>query len=280
LDHADCRVLEQVVDAEVALAAGDVVLASTGARAALSLAHAHGLGLREVDALEALADAEWLRGAHLEATETVERLAALGRGMPSRRFAEEAELRSVCFASRPNWATLERLAGQTSAPSAARRARALLGDRSVPLDKVDAQVLNRVRGQSGWGTPSGPQIPWTPGWGLDETTHRVWLPDGGWVELHGKPQLWRLLVVLAASGPEGLDKESLFGAVWADGDYHPLRHDNRLHATVRNLRIALGEPEVPTRVLTTPEGDCLAGPLGRWSGPPSASASAHFIGEG
>jgi len=265
-DHADCRVLEQVADADAALAAGDVVRASVGAGAALSLARAHGLGLREGDALELLADAEWLRGAHLEAAETAERLAAFGRGMPSRRFAEEAELRRVCFAPRPDWATLERLAGQTSAPSAARRARALLGDRGVALDKVDVQFLDCVRRQASWGTPSGPQGAWTPGWGLDETSHRVWLPDGAWIELHGKPQLWRLLVVLAASGAAGLEKESLFRAVWADGDYHPLRHDNRLHATVRNLRIALGEPDVPHRVLTTPDGYCLAGPLRRWSG--------------
>jgi tetratricopeptide (TPR) repeat protein len=266
LDHADCRVLGHVVDADVALAEGDVVRASTSARAALSLARAHGLGLREADALELLADAEHLRGAYLEASEAVQVLGAMGRAMPSVRFAEEAELRRVCLAPQPDWATLERLAGQTSAPSAARRARALLGDRTVALDAIDAQILDRVRGQAGWGTPSGPEVAWTPGWGLDEPTQRVWSPDGTFIELHGKPQLWRLLVVLAASGAAGLDKESLFRAVWADGDYHPLRHDNRLHATVRNLRIALGEPDVPHRVLTTPDGYCLAGPLRRWSG--------------
>jgi tetratricopeptide (TPR) repeat protein len=262
-EHADCRMLAHIVAADAALAAGAPAQASAAAGAALELAREHGLALREADALELMADADLAAGAVASAASAVADLAALGRTMPSPRFAADAELRAVLLATRPDWAALERLAGQGHAPGAARRARALLGDRTVPLDRVDRAVLDAVQARPHWGVPEGPDGPWQPGWGLDVPTSRAWLPDGRWVELQTKPQLWRLLLTLARAGESGCDKEVLLRAVWGETDYHPLRHDNRLQATVRNLRLALGDDDLPTRVLTLTDGYRVAGALRR-----------------
>jgi hypothetical protein len=262
-EHADCRMLAHIVAADAALAAGEPAQASASAGAALALAREHGLALREADALELTADADLAAGAGASAANAIAALAALGRSMPSPRFTADAELRAVLLAPHPDWAALERLAGQTNAPGAARRARALLGDRTVPLDRVDQAVLDAVQARPRWALPEGPNGPWQPGWGLDVPTARAWLPDGRWVELQTKPQLWRLLLTLARAGEAGCDKEVLLRAVWGEADYHPLRHDNRLQATVRNLRLALGDDDPPMRVLTLTDGYRLAGAFRR-----------------
>ncbi len=78
------------------------------------------------------------------------------------------------------------------------------------------------------------------------------------MEFSGRPQLWKLLSALL---PGEADKETLVQSVWGEDVYHPLRHDNRLHVTVRNLRVALGDGDPPFRVLTTETGYRLSGGL-------------------
>jgi hypothetical protein len=48
--------------------------------------------------------------------------------------------------------------------------------------------------------------------------------------------------------------------VWRERVYHPLRHDNRLHAAVRKLRRRIeDDPRAPARVVTTDQGYALGG---------------------
>ena len=48
--------------------------------------------------------------------------------------------------------------------------------------------------------------------------------------------------------------------MWKERAYHPLRHDNRLQAAVRKLRVQIeDDPAHPARFVTTADGYALAG---------------------
>jgi DNA-binding winged helix-turn-helix (wHTH) protein len=85
----------------------------------------------------------------------------------------------------------------------------------------------------------------------------VWDARGS-IDLVPHPTPHRLLAALLARGEA--DKESLVVSVWGERDYHPLRHDNRLQATMHKLRRLLGdEGAVARRVRTTEGGYALVG---------------------
>ncbi|MEZ4434754.1 MAG: hypothetical protein R3F65_20315 [bacterium] len=249
--HRENQMYDALVAADAALAAGDAAAAAHATAARVAAEH-HGLALGEAQALERIADAAMLAGRWDAAGEVSALLGARAAAMPSARFAGEAAWRAAVMAWPPDLAALERLAaGMESAPTAARRARALLGA-EAPLDRVDARVLAAVRARPGWPVVSGAAGPWRPGWGVDRPRRRVWLPDGRAVGFETRPTLWSLLAALAEA-PAGLGKEALVAAVWPGERYHPLQHDNRLHATVRLLRKAIDD-EASTRIETTEDG--------------------------
>lgn len=263
--HRETRIYDALCAADMALAAGDPAAAGHATAARVD-AEQHGLALGEAQALERLADAWLLAGRWSAAAEGSALLRRLALRMPSARFCGEADWRDAVLARPPDLATLERLAaGFDVAPTAARRSRALLGA-EVALDRVDEQVLAAVRRQLGWPAIDGPTGPWQPGWGVDRPRRRVWLPDGRWVGFETRPTLWALLVALVA-GPQ--TKEALVAAVWPGEGYHPLQHDNRLHATVRLLRKAIDD-EASTRIETTEDGYRLGDhPRSVMGGPPT-----------
>jgi hypothetical protein len=141
-------------------------------------------------------------------------------------------------------------------PMAARRAQALLGG-TPELDAIDRLVVGAVRewqgafrvralvprGDGGWRTAIV----------LDEHRQRVWLA-GAAVDLASHALLWRCLEALARHGGR-VDKSTLFCEAWGEGEYHPLRHNNRLHTTINKLRKFLeADPANPKLLLTTEEG--------------------------
>lgn len=181
----------------------------------------------------------------------------------SPRLANDVELHRALAGDRCPQASLEVLAQQKhSAPVAARRARALLGG-SVFLDAVDNRVVKAIVA-FGYCVPTlvleGQANPWEAGWGLDERHTIVWLP-GRAVDLSSKRLLWQILMALVKAGG-GLDKERLVYAVWDTREYHPLRHDGRMHTAVRKLRAEIeDDPKNPGRFVTTDDGYKLIGPV-------------------
>lgn len=268
--HPDQELAALMLAADLALAGNDGRGASAAADEARRIARDAGLRLREAETHAQTLDAALLVDDRTTARESAEALATFGGAFPSRRFVAEALLGRLLVHETPDWAGLEHLAAETSAATVSRRARALLGDTAVPLDTVDRLVLATVQRRPGWASPEGPQSTWSPAWGLDERHTRIWLPDGAWVEFRSRPMLWKLLLVLTDLGGEhGVEvaKEAVCEAVWAPESYHPLQHDNRLHAAIRQLRVALGEPEPPLRVFTTPTGYRLGTPFRRARAP-------------
>jgi DNA-binding response OmpR family regulator len=93
---------------------------------------------------------------------------------------------------------------------------------------------------------------------------RAWLPDGRVVDLSRHPVQLGLLACLAARGGRAT-KEDLVLAVWEVREYHPLYHDNRLHAAIRKLRVQIeDDPSAPLRVVTESDGYALGGVF-RWA---------------
>lgn len=102
---------------------------------------------------------------------------------------------------------------------------------------------------------------WTPCFGADLVEQRVWFPDGRDVDLAPTPMLARLVETLADSGGEAT-KEALIERAWGEREYHPLRHDGKLHAAVRKLRRLLDEDgNEPRFLLTTETGYRLGLPV-------------------
>ena len=298
--HGEGRIIEWLLAADRALVSAALAEARRAADQALILAREQGFSALEAEARALLAEAALLATHWPAAREQGEALVALGQAMGSVRFEGEGRFHVLASAP-PDWAELERLAGGTAGLPATRRARAILGAATEPLDHVDAALVAALRLR--WSAPlpagaseravaersadRGPASAaerrgnppdslsfsaaeaWSPGWGIDLTHQRAWLPDGRWVELQGRPQLWKLLVSLTRGEA---DKEALVGAIWGETDYHPLRHDNRLQASVRNLRVALADESPPVRICTTEVGYCLGGTV-RIVGQESASVS-------
>lgn len=260
---SELRLAARTLRAEARLVAGEALAAAKDAASTADAAREQGYGIRAAEALQLQGDALLVAKERDAAARCAGALAAMAAAMPSRRFEAAARLLGALSAEAPlDAAALEVLAAQGAAPDVAARARALLGA-EAPLDRIDRAVLSAVAAR---GDRRGPETlrgggggEWRPGWGLDEAAQSVWLPSGARVDLSRHPVEWRLLASLLAGGGEAT-KEELVVRVWGERDYHPLRHDNRLHAAVRKLRRAIeDDPARPSRVVTTEEGYALGG---------------------
>ena len=262
----DSRPHAHLLAADGALLAGDPGMAVEHARRGMLEATRTGHELVRAEALTTLLDCQTMAGHHDERTATARALIDVARALGSPRYRLTAELPEA--GADPG--ALERIASYDQvAPTAARRARALLGGR-VALDRVDEAVVMALRAQAGAfqvvTVSSPPADGWQSGWGVDERRHVVWLPDGRSVDLSKKALLWRLLAELVSRG--SATKEELILSVWEERSYHPGRHDPRLHMSMRKLREALEDsPGNPTRLLTTAEGYRLGGTLRRLRAP-------------
>jgi hypothetical protein len=222
--------------------------------------------LLRAEATATLLDCLTVSGRDDDRTATARALIDVARSLGSPRYRLTAELSEA--GGDPG--ALERIASYDQvAPTAARRARALLGGR-VERDRVDDAVIAAMRSRAGAFrvTTVGSQAAdaWQTGWGLDLRRHVVWLPDGRSVDLSKKAQLWRLLAELVSRG--SATKEELIISVWEERSYHPGRHDPRVHMSIRKLREVLeDDPGNPTRLLTTDEGYRLGGTVRRLADP-------------
>jgi len=215
--------------------------------------------VHQAEATSGLIDALAVAGRIGEVVDEAQRLGELADALASVRFARVATFwKTASSDGGLDPAVLESLAAAAGAGPSARRARALLGG-DPRLDEIDHMVLAEVMQRGGWRTPEriGADVEpgsWSPGWGLDERTRHVWLPDGRRIDLSTRPQLFGLLETIASHGGAA-KKEQIVTAIWEEPDYHPLRHDNRLHASIRKLRRAIEDDHTtPTRILTTDTG--------------------------
>lgn len=90
---------------------------------------------------------------------------------------------------------------------------------------------------------------------LVEGAERVlFTPAGVKVDLKKQFVLVNLLKLLGEKGQKGVTKEEMVTRLWKE-EYHPLRHDNKVHATVLRLR-KLIEPDLkmPQFILNAPDG--------------------------
>ena len=263
-DAPDARRLRQALrSTRETLSTGDLMATIDAARGIRRDAARAGLRLLEAEALLVLADA-------LFAGMFVEDLAKVTvalEDLADRLGAPRLRHHATFLESHGDVGALERLATETEvAPIAARRARALLSSVEVG-DPIDAQVL--AAAETAWAdrqiltVRSTPDDQWSPAWGIDSDRLAVWLPDGRTVRLHKKPLLARVLATLADRGGVAT-KEQLINDAWGEPDYHPLRHDSKLHVSIRALRKAIeDDPGDPARVLTTDDGYALGGVVRR-----------------
>lgn len=260
-DVPELEILAHTVRAAVLLSAGESAEAAAAAANGAALAHERGYGLRRADALLLQAESLLVAGREAEVRRVAGALDGLARVLASRRFAGEAAFLRVTSQERPDAAGLLGLLDETNGAAAARRAAAVLdGEEGVTLDAIDRRLVGvvRARGVRTRRIAGGTGI----GWGVDLAAKEVWLGDGRRIALRSRAQLWKLLLSLVEAGGSA-GKEALVQAVWEESEYHPLRHDNRLQAAVRQLRrLVEDDPEHPARLVTSPEGYALAaGPV-------------------
>jgi hypothetical protein len=259
------EILTELLAATHALAAGDTATATHHSVDAVRLGVRYELALLEAHGRALLCDALLCAGRRADLSREAGHLDELARGMGSTRFTLEASLSVEASRSeRLPPALLEHLAASGHvAPTAARRARALLGAEPA-LDHVDFRVLETLAGSAGPFELIGePPVAdeWVPAWGIDEGARAVWLADGRTLEVAG--QSLRILTVLADRGGHAT-KEELVRAAWDEEEYHPLRHDGKLHVAVRKLRETIeDDPKKPVRLATTDDGYRLGGPVRR-----------------
>lgn len=261
--HPELRMMRRRSRAVAKLVAGRTDEALAELDAALAMAREQGYRVQEAEAREVAGDVLLVRGEADRLAAITADLGALAAAMPSRRFACAARFFAAVASGPCDFAALEAIAGATLvAPYLALRARALLGA-SPPRDAVDALVLAAITRRPSFSAPEtlgGAAVePWQPGWGIDERASIVWLPDGSRVDFARQPVSWKILAALADGGGRAT-KEQLVAAVWSERDYHPLRHDNRLHVAVRALRARIEEdPARPSRVVTVDDGYAIGG---------------------
>ena len=243
----------------------------------LSRARAHQLGLATLALSQRRLEALLILNRQTELAAAAEELAELAEELPSPRAAVEAQffaslavsagVTASGSATTPNLALLAEVAASEAAPEAARRAQELLGA-PTQLDELDKVVVAAARERQRFDNIArcdsiGGQPNFRDAWGCIDDEQSVWLPQGRRVNLSRRELLWRLLTVVADSGGEA-SKEELVQKVWQQRQYHPLRHDNRLQAAARKLRVLVeDEASRPRRFITTNEGYALGLPFFR-----------------
>ena len=146
------------------------------------------------------------------------------------------------------------------APRASRRARALLGDASAPLDAADERVLAAARARAAVEVVRvRAESPHRRGWGLDLRRAAAWLPDGRRVSFARHTTLARVLEVLARH--DGIATfEELATEVWQRRAFHPLHDGNRIRVTLHRLRALVeDDPQRPERIVLGPAAYSLGG---------------------
>lgn len=240
--HPEERVLGRLIRAEALLACGRAHEANVEARDVAREAEEQGFRVYEAEALSVACDVLAVLGDHDARKATA--LELLQRSPDAPRLMALARLHAALDpALDPS--SLEGLAA-SSAPEASLRARAILGE-DVAVGVLDRLVLGA------FGARVRTLVPGVPGFGVDPARRSVWLASGERVSFERHALLFRLLEVLAVHGGHA-DKERLVVEVWGERSYHPLKHDNRLHAAVRKLRKRLGDASL---VLTTDDGYAL-----------------------
>ena len=268
--HVEVRVLGRIVSSQAALLRGDAAGAIADARTALEWTREVRYRLAEVEALLALLDALVVAGRDDDVAIVAAEASALASSIPSPRLAFEAALSRAVALGLPDIAVLEPDSPRFAAPVAARRGRALLGERGADeaLDALDRVVVGAVRARADWRRietlasrqEAGEEAGDEAGWGLDEGRHSVWLlPDGRTVSFAKKKLPFKVLLAIAEEGGRAT-KESLVTRVWGEREYHRLKHDNRLHLAILKARREIEEdPAKPARVIATDDGYALAG---------------------
>jgi tetratricopeptide (TPR) repeat protein len=249
-----------LLEADRQLLSGRHAFAIEAAERGVHDAARSGRRLLELEARLTLVDVLSVAGSAETYAAGLRGLEEVARALSSARARLSLELHERA----PDPAALERIAGYLHvAPSAARRARALLGGHGA-LDRVDQLVFEAFRSRDPGLTITTalgnvPSSTWHGGWGLDRRQKHVWLPDGRVVDLSSKALAWRILEYLISVGG-GATKEALVIGVWEERGYHPGRHDPRLHMSMRKLREAIeDDPSSPTRLVTLEDGYGLSG---------------------
>jgi hypothetical protein len=208
--------------------------------------------MQEALSLLILCDCLLAAGRLDEAHDAAEAATALVEPSGSERLSATAQFAVMLARGEPlDPALLERFAklGRV-APDVARRAQALLGASST-LDAVERRVHQAVvaRAVGQIRTIHAIDGVWRAGWGIDRRRRRAWLPSGRVVSFDKSPLLWRVLDVLVER--RQATKEQIVREVWNEREYHPLRHNNRLFATVNKLRQLIEDsPAAPSRIVT------------------------------
>lgn len=83
------------------------------------------------------------------------------------------------------------------------------------------------------------------------------LPNGQRIDFGKQFVLMNLLKLFGEEPGRSVSKEDIVKKVWKE-EYHPLRHDNKIHATILRLRKLIErDAKHPTYLLNTQEGYCL-----------------------
>ena len=249
----EVQLRKALLDATTELVHGQLDAAQAASRALAKRAGDLGFFWIEVEALKLVSEAQLALEAPDELSRALHGLSRLADASSSPALADDVALLSLgCVAADP--AEVERLATHSCSAEVRRRARALLGE-AVELDALDQLIVRALRRHGIDVVTLGPGRR-REGWGIDERTQSVWSSDGSHHDLSRRPRLWRLLGHLVKC--REATKEALAAVLWPDEPYHPLKHDNRLQAQVRQLRRVIEEdPAAPVRLLTTAEGYAL-----------------------
>jgi hypothetical protein len=149
-----------------------------------------------------------------------------------------------------DFVTLQELASaEDTAPSASRRARALLGDATRRLDKLDEHVVASARAGKAEIISVRTNDAVGRGWGLDVIRRIVWLPDGRVVSLAKHELLMRTLEAIGRRGGTATFEELAVDA-WKVRTFHPLDDGNRIRVALHRLRALIeDDPARPQRIL-------------------------------
>ena len=217
-------------------------------RSTIARCHAAGLVLLACEAQLAFGDALLAAGQDEDIDACAEELSELAERTGSPRLMGRARF----LRERHRIESLEFFAsGGGDAPVAQRRARELLdGTCDEPCmwrvagywSKFDLQTLCAHEGVR---------------WGLHMDEQRVWTQRGQSYELARTALLWRILETLAQHDGYA-SKEMLIEQAWGESAYHPLRHDSKLHVSIRKLRNAIDD-EDRTMLVTEEDGYRLGG---------------------